>query len=153
MTEDNVHHDAVKHRKLMAQSTSFQLTQPTTKLMPHHSHLASVEGADDQDNLHHQNMGTPRDPNTVLESVYDDEWESLMERSRSKASASTKGKGRPQDQKATSKPEQQLHRSASVEDIDDQDNFSHRNAGRPCDPNTILESVEDDDKYQSQVAL
>lgn len=88
------------------------------------SHSASVEVVDDQDSLHHHNVDTLQDPNTILESVYDDEWESLMERSRSKASASTKGKGRPQDPKATSKPIQQHRCSASVEDIDDQDNFS-----------------------------
>jgi len=62
-----------------------------------------------------------------------------------------KGKGRPQDPKATSKPKQQHHRSASVEDINDQDNFSRWNAGRPRDPNIILKSVDDDDEYQSPV--
>ena len=150
LSEDNVHHDAVKHRKLMAQSTSSQSTQPTARLMPTRTRSASVEVVDDQDNLHRYNAGTPQDPNTILESVYDDEWETLIERSRTKASASKKGKGKPQDPKAISKPKQQSHRSASVEDIDDQDNFSCQNAGRPRDPNTILEPVEDDE-YLSPV--
>jgi len=63
----------------MAQPTLSQLTQPTAKLMPHHSRSASVEVVDDQDSLHHHNAGTPQDPNTILESVYDDEWASRSE--------------------------------------------------------------------------
>jgi len=149
-SEDNVHQDAVKHRKLMAQSTSSQLTQPKAKLIPHRSRSASVEVVDDQDNLYRHNAGTPRDPDTLLESVYDDEWETLMERSRNEASASTKGKGKLQDPKANSKSRKQRGHSASVEDVDDQDNFSRRNAGRPRDPNTIIEST-DDDEYESPV--
>jgi hypothetical protein len=136
----------------MAQSTSSQLTHPKAKLIPHRSRSASIEVVDDQDNFSRRNAGTPRDPNTLLESVYDDEWETLMERSRNEASASTKGKGKLQDPKANSqaKSRQQHGRSASVEDVDDQDNFSRRNAGRPRDPNTIIEST-DDDEYESPV--
>ena len=71
--EDNVHEDAVKRRKLIAQPPSSQSTQPTAKLIPHRSCSASVEAVDDEDYLSRQNAGRPRDPNTIIESVYDDE--------------------------------------------------------------------------------
>ncbi len=147
ISKDNVHQDAIKHRKLMAKSTSSQLTQLTAKLMLHRSCSASVEVVDDQDNLYHHNAGTPRDPNTILESVYDDQWETLMDRGRRKASATTKGKEKLQDPKGKPKPKpkQQHACSGSVEEVDDKDNVFHKNAGRPRDPNTILESVDDND--------
>jgi hypothetical protein len=132
----------------MAQSTSSQLTQPTAKLMPHCSRSASVEVVDDQDNLYHHNAGTPQDPNMILESVY--QCETLMERGRRKASATTKGREKHQDLKGKPKPKQQHACSASVEEVDDEDNVPHKNAGRPRDPNTIPESV-DDDEYVSPV--
>ena len=105
----------------MAQSTSSQLTRPTAKLMPQRSHSESVEEVDDQDNLYHHNAGTPRDPNTILECVYDDEWETTMRRGRQKASATTKGKEKHQDPKGQPKPKQRHARLASVEEVDDED--------------------------------
>ena len=41
-------------------------------------------------------------------------------------------------------------RSASVEVVDDEENFHRQNAGRPQDPSVILESV-DDDEYESPI--
>jgi hypothetical protein len=108
---------------------SSQSTQPKAKPITDRRRSASVEAVDDEDNLSHQNAGRPQDPNTIIESVYDDEWESLMERSRSKGSASTKGKGaaKPQGPPTNSKSKQQHRRSASVEEVNDEDNLSLRN--------------------------
>jgi ribosomal protein L35 len=142
ISEDNVHEDAVKRRKLIAQPLS---TQPTAKPIPHRSRSASVAAVDDEDDLSRRNAGRPRDPNTIIESIYDDETDKPAERLRSKGSASTKGKGAAKPHGTNSKSGQQHRRSASVEVVDDEDDISRRNAGRPRDPNTIIESVYDDE--------
>jgi len=119
--------------------------QTNSKSKQQHRRLASVEAVDDEDDLSHRNAGRPQDPNTIIKSMYDDEWETLIEKLRSKRSASTKGKGAAKPQGPQTKSKQQHRRLASVEAVDDEDDLSRRNAGRPRDPNTIIESVYDDE--------
>ena len=149
-SEDNVHEDAIKRRKLVAaQFTSVPKPIPCTR-----THSASVEMVEDEENSSCRNAGRPRDLNTILESVNEVGYESLVEPpSRKKSSALPK-----KDTHNTAKPQgpqipkstQQRTRSASVKVVDDDENFHHSNAGRPQDPSVILESVDDDD-YMSPV--
>jgi len=149
-SEDNVHEDAVKRRKLVAtQSTSVPKSIPCTP-----TRSASVEVVDDEENSQRRNAGRPQDPNAILESV-NEGYESLVEPpSKKKTSAPPKkdthhGSAKPQGPQIP-KSTQQRTRSASVEVVDDEEIFHRQNAGRPRDPSVILESV-DDDEYESPV--
>jgi hypothetical protein len=149
-SEDNVHEDAVKRRKRDA-TQSIQSTQSTSshKSIPHTSRSASVEmDAEDDENFLLWNAGRPRDPNAILESVDEEEYESLV--SSKKSSQAPLKKDTHRSTKPNPKSMPQRGRSASVEVVDDDENFQHRNAGQPQDPSVILESV-DDEEYESPI--
>jgi len=147
-SEDNVHEDAVKRRKLVAtQLTSVPKSIPHTR-----TRSASVEVVEDEENSHPRNAGRPQDPNAILESVNEDRYESLVEPPSSKKTSALPKKDAhhgsakrlsqgPQIPNST----QQRTRSASVEVVEDEENSHRRNAGRPRDPSVILESVNEDE--------
>jgi hypothetical protein len=70
-----VSHDAIKRRKLEALKSVLQISTSQALSNVSHSNFstsrrASVEAVDDNENIH--NAGTPKNPNTIIESVDDD---------------------------------------------------------------------------------
>jgi len=64
-----------------------QIPKPTQ----HRTRSASVEVVDDDEIFHRSNVGRPRDPSVILESMEDDEYESPVERNpKRKSSTSTR---------------------------------------------------------------
>jgi len=100
LDDDNVSRDAIKRRKVEASKTQTQSgtsqsstntsqpSQPTTQPTPSTSQRASVEAVDDDD-VSCRNAGSPKKPNTILESANDDDDDDLINtqpRSRAKES-------------------------------------------------------------------
>jgi len=82
LDDDNMSSDAIKRRKIEAskstariQMTSQSLhgSSPATQPKPTTARQASVEAVHDDDNSTCHNAGSPKNPSTILESIYDDE--------------------------------------------------------------------------------
>jgi hypothetical protein len=84
LDDDNMSHDAIKRRKLEASKsvprTQISTSQPsnnisnsTTQPKSSTSRRASVEAVEDDEVINRRNAGTPKNPNTILESADDDD--------------------------------------------------------------------------------
>jgi hypothetical protein len=80
LDDDNVSNDAIKRRKLEALKAKSvtQISAPQALSNVSHSNSstsrhASVEAVDDNENIHLPNAGSPKNPNTIIESVADDD--------------------------------------------------------------------------------
>lgn len=128
-SEDNVHEDAVKRRQGMHSSAK---TSSTSRFR----RQASVEAIDDEDNHIRRNAGPPINPNSILEATddeLDEETEALVKRRK-------RFHPHPKSSAAASRSSRQ----ASVEAIEDEEDRVSHNAGRPKNPNSILEATDDE---------
>ena len=101
------------------------------------SRQASVEAIDDPDDHIRRNAGRPKKPNSILEGTDDEEdkgYQHALKRRKAKL-LHTK----------TVRTAGQSSRQASVEVIDDPDDHIRRNAGRPKNPNSILEGTDNEE--------
>jgi len=78
LNDDNVSIDAIKRRELEALNALKSVTPPQASSNVSHSNSstsrrASVEAVDDNENIHLPNAGSPKNPNTIIESVADDD--------------------------------------------------------------------------------
>ena len=128
ISEDNVHHDAVKRRQALQ-------SHKTSGATSRSSRRASVEAVDDPEDRALRNAGPPKNPNSILEATNDelDEASQLVAKCRKGAHSHTK----------TSGTGSHSSRRASVEVVDDPEDHIRRNAGRPKNPNSILEATDD----------
>src|SRR6266542_2739334 len=70
--DDNMSNDAIKCRKLEALKASKSVTQISAS-QASTSRCASVEAVEDNKNIHRPNARSPKNPNTIIESVDDDD--------------------------------------------------------------------------------
>ena len=129
-SEDNVYHDAVKQ---------CQALQSKTKTFSTASHQASVEAVDDPENHALHNAGRPKNTNSILEATGDelDEFNlgyqhALKRRKTSHLHTEVSGTA------------SRSSRQASVEAVDDPEDHALHKAGRPKNPNSILEATDDE---------
>ena len=66
-SEDNVHHEAVKHRQELQSQTK------TSGTASHSSRQASVKAVDDPEDRVYRNAGRPKNPKSILEATDDEE--------------------------------------------------------------------------------
>jgi len=78
LDDDNVSTDAIKRRKVVASKSVTKPSQfsndagPSTRVAPSTSRRASVEAVDDDDDGGCHNAGSPKNANTIRESVNDE---------------------------------------------------------------------------------
>ena len=129
-SEDNVHQDAVKRRQALQSHTK------TSGATGHSSRRASVEVVDDPEDHVLRNAGRPKNPNSILESTDDELDEAGQHATKRRKGAHSHAK--------TSGAVSNSSRRASVEVVDDPEDHIRRNAGLPKNPNSILESTNDE---------
>jgi len=129
---DAASQNSVKHQKHWTHSHT-----KTMHTAGHSSRQASVEAIDDPEDHIRRNAGHPNNPNSILEETDDEEdkrYQHALKRRKAKL-RHTK----------TVPTADHSSRQASVEGIDDPEDHILRNAGRPKNPNSILEETDDEE--------
>ena len=141
-SEDNVHHEAVKRRQELQSQTK------TSGTASHSSRQASVEAVDDPEDRVCRNAGRPKNPKSILEATDDEE----DEEDEASQQAAKRRKEKHVHTK-TSGTASHSNRQASVEAVDDPQDHIRHNAGRPKNPNLIIEDTDDESNIGYQHAI
>jgi hypothetical protein len=112
------------------------------------SRAASVEDVNDVDNLQSAHRQKPKNPDTIIESSMDgDEGDiHVMAQKKGRRTETTSKSGQSGMPITATVDRPFRNRAASVEDVEDIDSIQSTHRAKPKNPNTIIESSEDEDE-------